>query len=296
MSHESYRPGKDSRDIRRGQAQHAQENDDGTMKEVRLGFAKSYMETAKPGDTLRRMIKRAYKDGKLYSERQANEAADRVIGLFGTAPKVKPGDRITFRNDSIVLSVFDRQKGGFVDTRIKLASNEASLTRRREAVKSSTDQTLRLMGDGEAEAVASTASGTSTADEPKASPKSSPEQLLAQQRREVIRAFIKNTGDLKYLINNNKDPQAVATLVSSKITSSDSRIPSQFQAYEFSQIISSINNVIDGTHYLIGLNPQTGEVVFFKANDRSRVVRVKVNGSSDLPMLRAALRAIANPS
>lgn len=281
MPHEFYQPNKESRDIRREQARHAQENDDGTMKEVRLGFAKSYTETAKPGDTLRRMIKRAYKDGKLYSERQANEAADRVIALLGTKniTRVKHGDRITFRNDKIIFRFFEPQEDGPRDIEFGLNEPEGSLVDYERRVRAQ----RAALAEGPAEAVAGTGASQRPATQAEIS-----DQLLAQQRREVLRAFIADIKDLKY-ITSNKAPDTVTAMISRKITSPDSRIPAQFRAYEFSEIVCTVGEEIDPTHYLIGLNSQTGEVVLFNPSEPSKVVRINVNKPSDLQILRAAL-------
>lgn len=288
MSHEFYQPSKESRDIRRDQAQHAQENGDGTMKEVRLGFTKSYTETAKPGDTLRRMIKRAYKDGKLYSERQANEAADRVIALFSpeNITRVKHGDRITFRNDLIIFRFFEPQEDreGKRDVEFPLNASETSLRieQRRELAEASSDERAAL-SEGPAEAVAGTGASQRPATQAEIS-----DQLLAQQRREVLRAFIADIKDLKY-ITSNKAPDTVTAMIRRKIKSSDSRIPTKFRTYEFSEIVCIVGEEIAPTHYLIGLDSQTGEVVLFNPSEPSKVVRINVNKPSDLQILRAAL-------
>lgn len=283
MPFESYQPGKESREIDRAQREHV------AGEEVRLGFARSHTETAKPMDTLKGMIKRAYKEGKLYSEKQASEAAGVVVEKLQVEAsrkgidkiRINPGDRITFRNDSIALSQFDRTKGGFVDTRIGLMEEEGSI--RREIVGSA-----QLARADLSEELANPSEGATR--QPKAPEK---ERSIADQRREAFQAFIRDREELRRIIRSEEERVEGNKLQIYSYTKPFSAIPPQFKDYEFSEIIAK--GVGGQKNYMIGLKPQTGEVAMFNAKTPEKVIRQKIKDFSDLRGLKLALAMLANP-
>lgn len=319
MPFESYQPGKESREIDRAQREHV------AGEEMRLGFARSHTETAKPMDTLKGMIKRAYREGKLYSEKQASEAAGEVVEKLQAEAsrkgidkiRINPGDRITFRNDSIALSQFDRTKGGFVDTRIGLMEEEGSI--RREIVGAAQSARVDLSEELEErrrrgkrpenpeedwegkepwevrlerEAIRRARQEVNTgepAQRAEATRRPEKKSSLPEQRQEAFRAFIRNTEELKTIIS--RDETEVVNVVILK--EPKSTIPTQFKDYKFSEIIARRGRATE--HYLIGFKPQTGEIVVFNAETPDKNKKTTVEDFSKPRGLQIALKLAANP-
>lgn len=284
MPFESYNPRKESREIARDQRKNAQENAENSG--IRLGFARSHTETAKPMDTLKGMLKRAYKEGKLYSEKQAGEAANKVaqaLEAAGAKMRLNPGDRITFRNDSIVLSAFDRKTARFADVKISLEEGEGSpMYKRREIVNASREDRAVIAKKVEEEK-----------DKPEVKPETM-RQTLSAQRREALRAFIKDGQGLRRAIRNTSEEENESKLQIYSSSRPFSAIPSQFKDYECSEIIATREKI--QKNYMIGLKPLTGEVVVFDVKYPDKVMKPKIKDFTDLGQLKLALALLANPS
>ena len=281
MPFESYNPRKESRETERAQKEHVQGRAE--KEGIRLGFARSYTETAKPMDTLKGMIKRAYKEGKLYSEKQASEAAGEVVKRLETAGakmRVNPGDRITFRNDSITLSAFDRKEARFVDTKLNLAEEEGSIGYKKREIVSAAQSARVDLAEEFREA----------SRRPEATKKPRQQPSLPEQRQEAFRAFIRNTAELQTIIA--KDEIEIVNVV--RLAKPKTTIPIQFKDYEFEEIIVRRNGTKE--NYLIGIRPQIGEIVVFNAAAPEKNQKVVIKNFSNLSVLKLALRLISNPS
>ncbi len=275
MPFESYKPGKESRDIERAQREHV------AGQEVRLGFARSHTETAKPGDTLKGLIKRAYKEGKLYSERQASEAAGQVVERFKAegVVRVNAGDHVTFANDNIRLRRFDKKNGKFINTRIELGDEQGSLNyKRREIISTAQASRAELNKDIQ-----------------ETSGVSQPEMILdsvEQKRYDAITDFLNNTDELKRLIRvDEKEEVQIISGTSVNLQG----VPKGYPGFFFG-MIAAYKGDAKFSEILVGVNPREGKVVLYNYLEKKEFARIPwENPNQSMGMLKLALSLLVNP-
>jgi len=110
-----------------------EQQDNAQGKETKLGFARSYSESAKAGDNFIKLVTRAYEKGKNYSREQARACAIKIKKNFegtGEKPKIKKGTRVVFSNKEVRISNI-----GEPDKRLNLNQNESSLAYRKLEIK-----------------------------------------------------------------------------------------------------------------------------------------------------------------
>lgn len=233
--------------------------------------------------------------------------------------RVSPGDRITFRNDSVTLSRFDQKEGGFVDTKIDLTEGEGSVSHRKREIVGSA-QVARADLSEELEETREKgkrpenpaeywegkepwevrlereAIRRARAEQGKDRSTANPSKVLEipDQRREALRTFIRNGEELRRVIRSEKEKEDESKLQIHSFTRPFSVVPTQFKDYEFNEVIAQREGGQE--NYMIGLRPQTGEVVVFNTKNLEKATMLKIKDFSDLRQLKLALALLANPS
>lgn len=317
-SFEGYKPGKESREIDRAQREHV------AGEKVRLGFARSHTETAKPMDTLKGMIKRAYKEGKLYSEKQASEAAGEVVKRLegaGAKMRVSPGDRITFRNDSITLSAFDRKEARFVDIKLELASDGgegSSGYKKREIVSGAQAARAELSAQLQTQRVRAKrpenpenpwegkeqweirlgqeAIRRARREQPESeSSRKGPLESLNQDERrrlEDFKNFLGDTNELQRIIRIERW-ENVQIMVNPNLEL-DNALTGKYPGFFFGKIAALKENE-SFLDISLGVNPKEGKVVLYNNHERKEFAQVPWKDSTrDIAGLKLALAAMAN--